>query len=248
MTGPDRSFLTAQWRDLILLNYEVPPGLLQPLVPDGTELDSFAGRTLASIVGFRFVDTRVRGWRVPFHQEFEEVNLRFYVVRHVPGGEVRRAVVFVRELVPKRAVAWLARLIYNEPYRYVPMGHGIVRQPNAAFPERVAYTWQNGSEPLVLSGRLRSAPRALTRPSEAEFITEHYWGYGRQRDGSTLEYRVAHPSWQVAELDEPQLSGNVAAQWGSTWQPILSRPPHSAFYATGSEIEVFLGRRVPGQS
>jgi uncharacterized protein YqjF (DUF2071 family) len=243
----DRPFLTAQWLDLILLNYEVPDELVRPLVPAGTQLDRYDGRVLASVVGFRFIDTRVRGWRVPFHRHFEEVNLRFYVVRQLPSGESRRAVVFVRELVPKVAVAWLARLVYNEPYRRVRMSHRVDRADPGGPPTTVEYSWVAGGQAGRLAGVLRSPPTALERPSEAEFITEHYWGYTRQRDGGTIEYQVVHSPWTVAALNEAQLSGDVAELYGPAWRDVLGGPPRSAFYATGSDVAVMAGRRLVDQ-
>ena len=78
--GP-RPFLTARWEHLAMLNFEIDPQRLAPLVPTGTELDFHEGRTFVSIVGFVFRDTRVRGWAIPRHRDFEELNLRFYVRR-----------------------------------------------------------------------------------------------------------------------------------------------------------------------
>ena len=112
-----RPFLTASWTDLVILNYEVPPAVVLPLVPRGTELDIWQGQALVSLVGFLFTDTRVRGLAIPWHRHFEEVNLRFYVRRRVASAPDRRAVVFVRELVPRYAIAAIARFLYNEPYR-----------------------------------------------------------------------------------------------------------------------------------
>ena len=119
-------FLSAEWRYLAMLNYEINPAVLAPFVPRGTELDSFGGTTYASMVGFLFLNTRVLGVPVPFHRNFEEVNLRFYVRRFV-DGEYRRGVVFVRELVPRRAIAWTANAVYGENYAAVPMAHTIRR-------------------------------------------------------------------------------------------------------------------------
>lgn len=99
-----RAFLTAEWRYLVMLNYEVDAAVLQPLVPRGTELDLHEGCALASVVGFRFLRTRLLGIAVPFHWDFEEVNLRFYD-RRSTNGEVGRGVVFVREIVPRAAIA-----------------------------------------------------------------------------------------------------------------------------------------------
>src|SRR5512142_1077033 len=113
-------FLTAEWKNLVMLNYAVDPSLIEPFVPAGTELDAFEGKTYVSLVGFEFNRTRVLGFAVPFHQNFEEVNLRFYVRR-----ESKRGVVFIRELVPKYAVAAVARLLFKENYSCVPMSHRV---------------------------------------------------------------------------------------------------------------------------
>jgi uncharacterized protein YqjF (DUF2071 family) len=116
-------FLTARWESLVLLNYSCAPKLLEALIPAGTQLDTWNGQTLISLVGFLFDKTRLRGIPIPFHQMFEEVNLRFYVRRVVSDAPPRRAVVFVRELVPRAAIAAVARWVYNEPYLAVPMNH-----------------------------------------------------------------------------------------------------------------------------
>src|SRR5256885_1338231 len=122
-------FLTADWRDLVLLNYEVPADTLQARVPGGTELDLFHGKAWVSVVGFRFSNTRVRGMSIPWHSDFAEVNLRFCVRRC--SEPARRGVVFVKEIVPRRAIAWLARTLYNENYHAHPMSHGITEAAGA---------------------------------------------------------------------------------------------------------------------
>ena len=183
-----------------MLNYEISPELLAPFVPRGTSLDLWQGRALASVVGFRFLDTRVVGVPIPLHRDFDEVNLRFYVRRELPDGEVRRAVVFIRELVPKPIIAWVARALYNEPYRAVTMRSECRAAPTEA-PGSIRYAWRR----RTTAGRAweHVAARAVgdatvpARGTEAQFITEHYWGYTRQRDGSTIEYEVRHPSWRV---------------------------------------------------
>ena len=95
-----RPFLTACWRHLVMLNFTADPALLEPYVPPGTQLDFHDGRTFLSIVGFRFLNTRILGIPIPFHTNFDEVNLRFYVRRETPAGP-RRGVVFIREIVPR---------------------------------------------------------------------------------------------------------------------------------------------------
>src|SRR3954468_22789436 len=144
MTDRERSaFLQAEWRYLVMLNYDVDPAILHALVPRHTVLDLWNGRAIASIVGFRFLRTRLLGVPIPLHRNFEEVNLRFYVRHTTTGGDVRRGVAFVRELVPRPAIAMVARMAYNEPYWSVPMRSTVPRAPVEA-PGRVSYEWRTG--------------------------------------------------------------------------------------------------------
>src|SRR3989442_11688234 len=116
-------FLWAEWRDLVMLNYEVDPRSLDKSVPCGTVLDSFLGKTYVSLVGFRFCRTKLFGsLAVPLHSDFDEVNLRFYV-RRKEGDENRRGVVFIAEIVPKQAVATVARLLYGGNYVCLAIKH-----------------------------------------------------------------------------------------------------------------------------
>src|SRR5688500_5486008 len=140
-----RVFLTGEWRYLAMLNYRVDPVLLDPLVPRGTSLDRWQDATYVSLVGFLFRDTRVLGVPVPLHRDFEEVNLRFYVRREV-AGESRRAVTFIKEIVPRPAIAAVARLTYNEAYVAMPMRHSIWAQPEPDdAPRVVRYEWRQRS-------------------------------------------------------------------------------------------------------
>jgi len=234
-----RTFLTASWVHLVMLNYPVEPSLLEEFVPPGTELDAFAGKTFVSMVGFQFLDTRVLGVPVPFHRNFDEVNLRFYV-RRVASEGTRRGVVFVKEIVPRAAVAWLARRLYGERYVALPMAHqdevGHVAEP------RVAYGWQYRGRPNRLAVRVAGSPYLPADGSEESFITEHYWGYVRQRSGATLEYQVEHPRWRVWRAAEAELDCDVAGLYGGAFSPFLSVPPNSAFLAEGSAVTVRRGR------
>jgi uncharacterized protein YqjF (DUF2071 family) len=242
-----RTFLTAEWRNLAMLNYVVDPALLLPLVPKGTELDTWNGRTYVSLVGFMFADTRVLGVPIPFHRTFEEVNLRFYVRRTV-NGEARRAVTFIRELVPRRAIAFVARLAYNEPYTALPMRHEIAAVPKGArsategpaLISSAQYEWKLRNEWCGMRVETSEPPRAIEPGSEEEFITEHYWGYTRQRDGSTIEYQVKHPSWKVSTVSHATVTGDLRELYGDAFATKLGRPPDSAFLADGSAISVSL--------
>jgi hypothetical protein len=173
------AFLTGQWRYLAMLNYRVDPAVVRALTPAGTEPDTWRGDTYVSMVGFLFLDTRLLGLPVPFHRAFEEVNLRF---RREAAGESRRGVVFVKEIVPRRAVAAVARLCYNENYVALPMRHAVdLDGTRLGFGGLVEYRWKHGGHWSSLGVRTRGEARALVAGSDAEFITEHHWGYSRRR-------------------------------------------------------------------
>jgi uncharacterized protein YqjF (DUF2071 family) len=187
-----KAFLSAEWRFLFMLNYEIDPAVLAPLVPPGTELDSFNGITCVSVVGFQFLATRVFGAAFPFHRDFEEVNLRFYVRRR-SGNEWRRGVVFVRELVPRAIIAWVARTVYHEPYLAVPMRHKIAQDAHGV---ECRYEWKRAGRWESLAARAVGEAVLADEASEEAFITEHYWGY-TSHHGATTEYGVEHPKWRV---------------------------------------------------
>lgn len=239
------AFLAAEWRNLVLLNYEIDPAILRPLIPVRTELDPYQGRHYVSLVGFQFLKTRVLGLPIPFHCNFEEINLRFYV-RHQAADGWRRGVVFIREIVPRWAIAAVARWVYNEQYVAHPM-HSRVLLPASDKPEGlVEYGWQALGRAHRMQAEFSGTPSPLQAGSEEEYITEHYWGYTVQRDGSSLQYRVEHPPWRVWRAKRSQMEVDVAGFYGSQYVEALSCPPTSAFVAEGSPIRVHKGERIPG--
>ena len=219
-----------------MLNYAVNPDLLRPLIPRGTELEFYDGKAYITLVGFLFEDTRVMGVPIPFHRNFEEINLRFYVRRRAPEG-LRRGVVFIREIVPRWAIAAIARLVYNEKYVALPMWHRVE-------PARVEYGWRQGTSHNIihLSPFGESFPAA--EGSEERFITEHYWGYSAQRSGGTVEYQVTHPSWSLRRAAVARFKGEVASLYGEAFARIVRGQPDSAFLAEGSAVEVMRGERL----
>ena len=234
-----RVFLTAEWRNLAMLNYEAPPEILEPLVPAGTELDTFDGKHYLSVVGFQFLDTRVKGFRIPFHREFEEINLRFHVRRREADG-VRRGVVFIKEIVPKRAVAAIANMLYGEHYKAHPMFHRVDLDNRL-----VEYGWDSGGGRELFGLTTEGEPSLPDAGSEAEFITEHYWGYTRVTQSKTREYRVEHPQWKVWKAAPHTFEVRVESAYGSDFAPYVHERPASAFVADGSAVSVRAYRTLP---
>ena len=240
----DRVFLKAEWRNLAMLNYEVDPGVLSEFIPAGTELDRWNGKLFVSLVGFQFLKTRVLGFSIPFHRNFDEVNLRFYV-RRSEGGEDRRGVVFIKEIVPRRAIAFIARNVYNERYVALPMRHRI---ESTDLNQEVEYGWRCEGKWIAIKLRTEGIPALPQENSEEQFITEHYWGYAQQHDGNSMEYRVAHPPWRVWRGCDAKFEGDMTELYGPVLAAVVRGKPSSAFLAEGSEVTVFLGRKIQGDA
>lgn len=238
-------FLSAEWRKLAMANYEVPPSVLEPLVPHGTELDFWQGACYASLVGFMFLNTRLKGIPIPFHVNFEEVNLRFYVrVRDEQGW--KRGVVFVKEIVPKPALAWVANTIYQEHYEAMPMKH---RWQLDADQHTVHYAWRKKSRWNSFQVTTPAAAIAVEPGSEEEFITEHYWGYTGGTGRPTLEYGVEHPRWQAARASAYEVDVDFGLLYGESFSFLTRAVPKSVFVAEGSDVIIRSGQKfVPRQA
>jgi uncharacterized protein YqjF (DUF2071 family) len=228
------SFLKAEWRKLVLANYVIPEELLLPYVPKGTELDLWEGKCYVSLVGFLFKNTKVLGVKIPGHVNFEEVNLRFYVKRIV-DGEVRRGVVFIKEIVPKAAITFVANTVYREHYVTKKMDHAITLNPKEI---AVHYTWVDAGEEQSFEVIAEAKSVHFPEGSEEEFITEHYWGYSKFDSDKTNEYEVTHPKWQVYPVKEYEINVDFEAVYGADFAMLNQLEPRSVFLAEGSEITV----------
>lgn len=234
-------FLTAYWKNLVMLNYQVPPEILTPYLPAATVLDLWQGKCLVSMVGFLFYDTRVLGVKWPGHVNFEEVNLRFYV-KHFNGSEWKRGTVFVSEIVPRTIIPLIANTLYKEHYRKLPMRHNIDSIDDLH--TRYEYAWRLDGKWNRLGATVNNNYVAIEAGSPEEFILEHYWGYNRLNDAKSLEYQVEHVPWRIGQVAGCFFEADVKKLYGKTFEPYLSVKPHSAFFAEGSEINVRAATRI----
>lgn len=234
------TFLEAQWRKLLMVNYEISPEILRKYLPYKTELDLWNNRCYVSLVGFLFVDTKVLGIRFPFHVNFEEVNLRFYV-RYHDKSVWKRGVVFIKEIVPKFMITMVANAVYNENYATHPCKHEIIENDSELF---VKYLWKSAGEWNHLQAMASNRAQAILADSEEEFITEHYWGYARYSDKKTNEYEVAHPRWNVYPVKNYTIQCNFAELYGEDFAFLKDATPTSVLLAEGSEISVLKGKTI----
>lgn len=235
------TFLTAEWRKLIMAQYAVDPAILLPYLPRGLELDLFGpGRTcFVSLVGFLFDRVRLKGIAIPFHTRFEEVNLRFYVRRNLPDGTYRRGVVFVSEIVPRAAITLVARALYGEAYSTAPTRHAWSNIPTTL---AIRYDWRHRGQWQTISVDASPQPEPIAPNSTEEFITEHYWGYTRRRNQATGEYGVAHPRWQVYPLHSAHVQADFGSLYGPAFADLSQRAPDHVLLAEGSAVAIRSGQ------
>lgn len=228
------SFLKAEWRKLALANYNIDPNILKPHLPYGTELDLWNGHCYVSLVGFMFLNTRMLGMKIPFHINFEEVNLRFYVKRK-EAGKWKRGVVFIKEIVPKPALTFVANTVYGENYETMPMKHTWTEKESSL---EVSYEWKKGPKWQHFSVTASDESRDIPMGSETEFITEHYWGYAHVNDKKSNEYEVTHPRWQAYDIKSYDIAVDFGAVYGPDFGFLNGEQPVSVMLAEGSEITV----------
>ena len=210
--------------------------LLADRVPHGTTLDLHEGRCFVSLVGFMFLNTRVLGIPIPFHVNFEEVNLRFYVKREMPD-EIRRGVCFIKEIVPRWAIAFVARTLYGEPYEQW-------RMRNKRTDRVVGYAWESGDSVNALTAALGAELGVPAADSHGEFIIEHYWGYTKRTQALTDEYKVEHPKWDLREVGYSKIGIDFGRVYGSEFSSLSNLEPYSVLFACGSEVAVYKGSKT----
>ena len=228
-------FLTAHWKNLIFINYKITAELLYEYLPAHMELDDYRGQYYVSVVAFKFHDTRLKGVKIPFHVNFDEINLRFYVKRR-DDDELRRGVVFVKEIVPKRAITFVANLLYNENYVTRSIDYEDVQNYSDT---KFCYAWneRNKKQSLLVTSTKNS--ERVQPGSLEEFITEHYYGYSKLSNQYTIEYRVEHPSWEVQNVSEYDIKIDFGHVYGSMWGQLNHIKPDSLFVAKGSLVSIY---------
>ncbi|RLJ33196.1 hypothetical protein CLU97_2672 [Chryseobacterium sp. 7] len=226
------NFLQAEWRKLAIINYEIDPQILLPYLPKGTELDFYNGKCYVSLVGFMFLNTRLLGFPIPFHRNFEEVNLRFYVKKK-ENGIWKRGVVFIKEIVPKPALSFVANSIYKENYHTMPMKNQIDEKDGELL---IRYSWKDKSWHSIQI-MAENTTKPMEENSEFEFITEHYFGFTK-KENATSEYEVCHPKWSWYTVKEHHLEIDFRKIYGNDFEYLNHQKPISVMLAEGSEIQV----------
>ena len=237
---PKSVFLRAEWRNLIFANYEIDPNILLPYVPFGTSLDFWQGKCYVSMVAFEFKETAVLGIKFPFHVNFEEINLRFYV-RYKENNVWKRGAVFIKEIVPKAMITLVANTLYNENYATHRTKYSIQTTDNEQI---LKYEWLNKKSWNYMEATANLVTEKIESGSEAEFITEHYWGYARNNATKTTEYEVVHPVWQIYQIKDFKINADFEDLYGKEFAFLANAQPSSVFMADGSKVSILKGKQI----
>jgi len=226
-----KAFLTAEWNHLVNITYAVAPELLLPYLPKGLSLDLIDGKAFVSFVAFEFNNVRVKGIKIPFHMSFPEINLRFYV-----NNKGRRGVVFIKEFVPKFFVALVADKLYNEPYTAIPMN---VRTSISASEIKTEHRFKYHGHTYAAAVTAGAKGHTPADHTLEHFFKEHEIGFGKNKKGAALEYRVEHPVWEIYPVKEYSLDVDFGKIYGQQWEFLNREKPYNVLLAKGSDIIVF---------
>ena len=232
-----KPFLTGEWKKLAIANYKIDPAILQPYLPAGTEFNLYNNNCYISLVGFLFLNTKIKGIRIPFHGKFVEINLRFYVQRF-DGKENRRGVTFIKEIVSKPMVTIIANSVYKEKYETMKTDHHIKTENTEL---NVEYSWKKNSRNsfgIIASG----ISEPLQAGSKEEFITEQNWGYTKVNENKTIEYEVTHPRWNIYPVKQSEIKVDFKNVYGKEFAFLSNTNPESVMLAEGSDIKLYPGK------
>lgn len=231
-------FLKAKWENIIMVNYEIDPKIVQPYLPNGVLLDLYNGKAYVSLVGFNFKKTKLFNLPIPWFGSFEEINLRFYVVRK-EGNEYKRGVVFINETIPYKIVAWMANKLYNEHYTVVKTKHELKTKLTT---KSVNFEWIKNKKWNSIYVESESNSTATKEGSLENFIFEHYYGYTKINQFDTEEYQLNHPSWETHNVVDYEIKCDFKAMYGDSFSILNETTPTAVFIAKGSDVEIFWKR------
>jgi uncharacterized protein len=227
-------FLKAKWENIIMANYVIEPEMLAPYLPKGVELDLYNGKSYVSLVGFMFKNTKLFNIPIPYLGTFEEINLRFYVLRK-EGNEIKRGVVFINETIPYKLVAWMANKLYKEHYTTIPTKHNIIISETK---KDIEYTWLKENKWNSIKIEATTTQENLQKGSFEQFIFEHYYGYTKISESATEEYKLHHPSWKINTINTCKIDCNFKTMYGKDFEILNHTNPTAVFLAEGSDVEV----------
>lgn len=222
------TFMTGNWEDLIISTFEVNSEILEKYLPNGIELDLYQGKALISMVAFTFSKVKFFGVKVPFHQQFGEINFRFYVKSIVDGT---KGVVFIKEYAPKPIIALVANGVYNEPFFYKNIGRQKEILENVI---SMQYNFPNGKVKAIA----KNETKELEENSLEHFIVDRYIAFVKSRNTKTYQYQINHKPWEIYKSSSIEIDKNSLLLLPSEFK---NGKLIASYFVDGSKISVEKG-------
>lgn len=220
--------MNCEWKDLIMSSFEVEKSILEPYLPNDTEIDLFQGKALISLVAFTFSKIKFFGLKIPFHQRFGQMNFRFYAKSKVDGS---RGVVFIKVFAPKHLIAFIGNKIYNEPYFFKPIN--FKKSKNN---EIICIEYNNNHTTIKAKATYKT--EKLTKNTLKHFIVERYIAYIKNKKNKTIRYNIYHKPWKIHHTESSHYDKELLKLLPNNFKNLK----HIATYlVNGSEVNVEKG-------
>lgn len=204
----------------------------------GTRLDSWNGKTFLSLESFQFRNTKFLGRSVPFHEHFEQVNLRFYVT----DTNSRAAVVYIKEISPKRLVCWMANSIFQENYEHLKM-HSVHLAAIPGRSQTVEYYWKTKESWNSIHAECEGDQKLPSSGSLEEFLLNRNLTVTALPEGGSAFFQMEHSAWKFWKA-EAKILIDAEASFGLQFRDTLEGPCHSAFISDGSFVRVMKSQKM----
>lgn len=221
-------FMSGEWKDLIMSTFEIDKSILEPYLPKNTEIDFYKGKALLSMVAFTFSKVKFFGIRVPFHQQFGQINFRFYVKSKIDGA---KGVVFVKEFAPKPLIAYIANWFYNEPYHYKK-----IRLKKSIDNNQIKLNYSFRDSKIDIESKLQT--NQLINNTFEHFVVDRYIAFIKNYKGKTFQYKIYHKPWELYNLKNINIDKTILNLLPKKFKNLKHI---STSFVKGSSIEVQKG-------
>ena len=168
--------MTQEWRNVTFLHWQVDPGHVSTLLPEGLTPDTFAGSAWVGLIGFEMRMIAFPGLpAIPYFGTFPETNVRTYV-KDATG---RPGVWFHSLEASRLAPVWVARTTYALPYMWAGMS---IEESGSAVRYVTRRRWP---QPRGAGGVMAVSPEnaPIDPDSLAVFLTGRWGLYSTRRRG-----------------------------------------------------------------
>lgn len=215
--------LRATARHRVGVSYTVPPESLAPYLPDPLVPSTRDEGAAVGLVGVHLTNVRVLGIAGPGLRHVPAVELRA-AVRHPPTN--RRGTITLQAYVPRRLVAWGARMLYDEPVEVASM-QPVRRTSGDQVAMTYRFDWQGREQRLRVEGARTGG--ADTLETEMLFAKSGAWRFATAGGGGLRCARLEQNTKGVRRADTAHVTVRWRAAFGDIGALLADRSPAAAW-------------------